>query len=275
MYTRSVESYAPNSMALDVRNLATLVDSHHKLERYEQNVGQFGQDTNEILCIQSLLAKTLLIESTLEEIRQIDEKMGAYVKLIDDYYPRLTEIIDKLGELDDITAIHDDIVKVQKPYIDAKVQEANQTLTEIKQIDTRLNELMVQFNKDTEAKIDLIKSYTLSSTYMFFENTTPSTDGVTLDVTDGSVLKYTLGAAEVPVNFNAIPPETQSVARQLTVIFEQGTGANKVKWPAHVKWSQDREPVLSLEKGRMDVVTLLTYNKGVTWLGFFNGGWFK
>lgn len=85
LYSRTVESYAPNSI------MPVEADEKQRaiLERYEANVGQFGNNTAEIMDIISLLYKTQLIEDTLEEVRQIDQKMQDYMKLIDDYYPRL------------------------------------------------------------------------------------------------------------------------------------------------------------------------------------------
>lgn len=57
-----------------------------------------------------------------------------------------------------------------------------------------------------------------------------------------------------------------------TVRLKQGTGANKVTFPASVDWSSKRAPVLAYEAGAADVLTFMS-NDG-RWLGFFDGSWF-
>lgn len=65
-------------------------------------------------------------------------------------------------------------------------------------------------------------------------------------------------------------------ARQIRIEIKQGTGSNKIPtWPANVKWAYDRKPVLSYQKDRVDIVDLITEDKGATWRGAFNGGWFN
>lgn len=273
LYGRTVESFAPNSI-MSAEDTKYAEEQRRILERYEANVGQFGNNTAEILDIQSLLSKALLIEGTLDEIRQIDEKMQSYLKLINEYYPRLDEIIGKLGELDGITEIYDDIKNVQKPYIDQRVEDAKAAVARVEEIETRVNDLMVNFNKDTQATVELIKSYTLASVYKFSDDKSGA-ETQPINVENGSVLKFILKEKETFFEFSEIPPEKDVVARQVTMIIEQGTGANLANWPSTIRWSRNRIPVLSLEKGRMDVVTLMTYDQGINWFGFFNGGWIK
>lgn len=57
-----------------------------------------------------------------------------------------------------------------------------------------------------------------------------------------------------------------------TVRLRQGTGANKVTFPANVDWSSKRAPVLAYEAGAADVLTFMS--NGGRWLGFFDGSWF-
>lgn len=269
LYSRTVESYAPNSIMPDEAN----AEQRAILERYEANVGQFGNNTAEIMDIISLLYKTQLIEDTLAEVRQIDQKMQDYMKLIDDYYPRLEEIIDKLGVLDNIMEVYEDIVNVQKPYIDAQVVLIKNMSDELKREMETLENQMATFRKEVNETLALIKSYALASAYSFWEE--DASNFIVLDPTKGSVSHHVLMEPLTSVSFATFKTEP-TVARQLTVILEQGTGANKIsKWDEKIKWSQDRIPVLSLESGRKDVVTLLTYDEGKSWLGFFNGGWFK
>lgn len=64
-------------------------------------------------------------------------------------------------------------------------------------------------------------------------------------------------------------------ARQIRIELTQGTGSNKATWPANVKWAYDRVPVLSYQKDRTDIIDLVTEDKGATWRGAFNGGWYS
>ena len=57
-----------------------------------------------------------------------------------------------------------------------------------------------------------------------------------------------------------------------TVRLRQGTGANKITFPASVDWSSKRAPVLAYEAGAADVLTFMS--NGGRWLGFFDGSWF-
>lgn len=57
-----------------------------------------------------------------------------------------------------------------------------------------------------------------------------------------------------------------------TVRLRQGTGANKVTFPASVHWSNNRPPVLAYEAGTADLLTFMSVDNG--WLGISDGSWF-
>lgn len=57
-----------------------------------------------------------------------------------------------------------------------------------------------------------------------------------------------------------------------TVRLRQGTGANKVTFPASVLWSSNRPPVLAYEAGAADLLTFMSVDN--RWLGFSDGSWF-
>lgn len=69
--------------------------------------------------------------------------------------------------------------------------------------------------------------------------------------------------------------DAAGMARQVTLFLTQTTGSNKVTWPANIKWSNNRVPILSYGVGTVDMVSLITQDKGVNWRGVFNGGWFN
>lgn len=55
-----------------------------------------------------------------------------------------------------------------------------------------------------------------------------------------------------------------------TLIIING-GAFTVVWPAGTKWPDGNAPALSGVAGKIDVITLTTYDQGTTWLGFVGG----
>lgn len=57
-----------------------------------------------------------------------------------------------------------------------------------------------------------------------------------------------------------------------TVRLRQGTGVNKVTFPAKIRWVSNRPPVLAYEAGAADVLTFMSDGGG--WLGFSDGSWF-
>lgn len=64
-------------------------------------------------------------------------------------------------------------------------------------------------------------------------------------------------------------------AIELTVKLVQSTGANKVKFPASVKWQNNVKPVWSWDVNKKDFVTLFSDDAGATWSGFFSGQGFN
>ncbi|QVJ13165.1 tail fiber protein [Pseudomonas phage PSA28] len=56
-------------------------------------------------------------------------------------------------------------------------------------------------------------------------------------------------------------------AQELVLSLKQGTGANLVSWPGNVKWANGLKPPLSYIQGKIDLVQLLTFDRGTTWLG--------
>lgn len=65
------------------------------------------------------------------------------------------------------------------------------------------------------------------------------------------------------------------IVRQVFIKLKQGTGINRVNWPSNIRWTYNREPVLSFELGYCDIITLTTLDDGLTWLGSYDGGWFE
>lgn len=59
---------------------------------------------------------------------------------------------------------------------------------------------------------------------------------------------------------------------ELTLILKQdGTGTRLVTWPGSVKWASGIAPVLSTGANKVDVVTFISPDIGVTWYGMLAG----
>lgn len=122
---------------------------------------------------------------------------------------------------------------------------------------------------------DDILTYALQAIYKYFSNNNPGASGsLALNVEDGTVQFFNLKQPTTTFTISGFT-DPVSTCRQITLILQQGTGANKVSWPSKVKWNNNRTPVLSYVKNKVDFITLLTKDSGATWYGFYNGGWFN
>lgn len=91
-----------------------------------------------------------------------------------------------------------------------------------------------------------------------------------LNVSQASEFIITLTENTCALTLSGALPEG-GTAQQITLVMTQGTGVNKVKWPDHVRWQHGHTPVLSYTQHKTDVVTLITYDNGKSWFGFYSG----
>lgn len=113
--------------------------------------------------------------------------------------------------------------------------------------------------------------FPLATTYKLSQPASAATQNI--NAKSASVFEFTLTAATTAIAMTNYT-DSESQARQITMIIHQDViGARKVTWDSKIKWSQGRVPVLSMDAGVSDVVTLLTTDSGTTWYGFFQGGW--
>lgn len=96
----------------------------------------------------------------------------------------------------------------------------------------------------------------------------------TIRVNQGNVFHLKLNAPQCQLVFSGVDTLAAGFS-QIVLILEQGTGANKVQWPANIEWAYSRAPVLSFEKGKQDIVTLFKMYNVDKWYGVFSGGWFN
>jgi len=57
----------------------------------------------------------------------------------------------------------------------------------------------------------------------------------------------------------------------MTLFITQGATPFSITWPVAVKWPGAIAPTLSSTSGKIDIITLVTYDGGVNWFGFIGG----
>lgn len=94
-----------------------------------------------------------------------------------------------------------------------------------------------------------------------------------LDLSLASSWVLTLNSPNCTISFSK-PNTLTDVTQEISIKLKQGNGTNKVTWPSNIKWPNGIPPTLSYTANKIDVVTLVTDDKGVTWYGFFAGASF-
>lgn len=227
----------------------------------QPNVSPFGWTDGEVGDIRDIIsyvqqalnaanraeAAAATAAASAEAINDLAVQFENSLVLISQQYKDMTDLYNKyLSTWGDLEVIHTDVTN-------------------------KYNAINVIYS-DIEHLRDEVVTYALQAIYRF-----NSMDEVAasraIDVTQGACQSMTLMQPSTTVTIKAFSDPTNT-CRQLTLLVKQGTGANKVVWDGKIKWNNSREPVLSYIKDKIDIITLLTIDSGVTWMGFYNGGWF-
>jgi hypothetical protein len=96
-----------------------------------------------------------------------------------------------------------------------------------------------------------------------------STATTTLDCSLYNAFVVTLAASITTLTLSNVPASGNVYT--LTLFIVQGAGPYTITWPAAVKWPGASAPTLTTTNGKIDVITLVTYDGGTTWLGFLGG----
>lgn len=94
-----------------------------------------------------------------------------------------------------------------------------------------------------------------------------------LDLSLASSWVLTLNSPNCTISFSK-PSTLTDVTQEISIKLKQGNGTNKVTWPSNIKWPNGIPPTLSYTANKIDVITLVSDDKGVTWYGFFAGASF-
>lgn len=116
----------------------------------------------------------------------------------------------------------------------------------------------------------LVQSYALAAVFKSTSGVAGAT--ISLNVTGATVVRATL--VQDVTNFTLTGNIPDGEARTFTIILDQGVGSRKVTWDPRIKWSGNRQPVLSFDPSSKDIITIMVVGGSATFFGFFNGGSF-
>jgi hypothetical protein len=85
----------------------------------------------------------------------------------------------------------------------------------------------------------------------------------------GNNFVLSMNASITSLTFSNVP--TNNRVYNMTLFIVQDGGTRTITWPAAVKWPGGTAPTLSTGLDKIDVINLLTYDGGTSWLGFVNG----
>ena len=106
--------------------------------------------------------------------------------------------------------------------------------------------------------------YTETATNLSGTNTT------TIDCSLGNNFVITLNTNINTLIFNNIPSSGRLYSLNL-ILVQDSTGSRTINWPVTVLWPNNLEPTLTTTGGKIDVIALVTYDGGLSWLGFVAG----
>jgi collagen type VII alpha len=92
----------------------------------------------------------------------------------------------------------------------------------------------------------------------------------TIDCSAGNNFDITLSSSIASLLFTNIP-----VARRMyfctLILIQDATGSKTITWPASIRWQAGSAPVLTTAANKIDMVSLVTYDGGTSWLGVIAG----
>ncbi len=94
---------------------------------------------------------------------------------------------------------------------------------------------------------------------------TVSSGAITLSVIPQTVNVMILGAATTAVTVTTTALSTQLLLGMI-IVTQDGSGLRTITWPASFRWQGGFSPSLSTAAGATDVIQIMTYDGGITWL---------
>ena len=121
-------------------------------------------------------------------------------------------------------------------------------------------------------------NYDLTTQYSSTEESTDGSQVISVN-TKNKYHSITLNTSNSSITFvnptqsEGTPDVSSPAVIKLELFIKQGTGTNTVTWPTNVKWENGIEPVLSLEKDHVDLISLVSLDNGQNYYGFAKAVW--
>lgn len=227
----------------------------------QPNVGLFSWTSNDLTGIKDIIT---YVKAALEAANRA-EAAADQANITKDHVDEVANRYEAIVQRIDVQ--YAEIVKLAET-INVDVNQISEYVNQAKDIQVAVQQ---QYEQIDTWRGEIMK-YTMLAVYKYYEDDTTDSTHL-IDITDATVQKLTISASNTTITLRSPAGETDK-CRQLTLMIQQGTGSNKVTWPSTVKWNNGRTPVLSYDRGKVDVITLLTKDSGASWYGFYNGGWF-
>lgn len=103
-----------------------------------------------------------------------------------------------------------------------------------------------------------------------FRNFEEASSSIVVNCAAAATAVYVLTGNITSMSFTNVPTSPYSFAITL-ILIQDSTGGRTINWPFEVKWPGGSAPTLTVGAGKIDVVTLMTYDGGASWLGFLGG----
>lgn len=99
-------------------------------------------------------------------------------------------------------------------------------------------------------------------------------DTLALDLSKASIFTFSLTEANTSLTLNGASSQ-KGYAQEYTLVITQGVGAGVIAWPDNIRWQYGNAPVLSFTQGLVDIINLVTFDNGVSWIGSLSLGGIK
>lgn len=107
--------------------------------------------------------------------------------------------------------------------------------------------------------------------HSFFKSDTGVTGAVVLDFGEHTVFYQNLAGATT-FSFSNVPNLPGVMQRFELYLYQGGAGGHTVTWPSGMYWATQVPNFAGAAVGRMDVVELVTFNSGTTWVASWTRG---
>ena len=113
-------------------------------------------------------------------------------------------------------------------------------------------------------------SVSFGARYDELSTTVTASATTTIDCSLGNNFVLSMAASITTLTLSNVP--TSGRVFSLTLYVTQDAGGSKtIAWPGSVKWPSAAAPTLTTTGNKIDVLTLVTYDGGTSWLGFVAG----